>query len=225
MIINFYNYIYKMPTKQQNTYIALGLLVAGIGLLIYFTRPKKSTGNADASGASSDANKIGGNGGKQDPVAPIHPAQTCFVPENQKFNCNRITSNDNINDVIRCLKWHPMPAQCDILRNVFNDPTCGQEYHDLYHQLGCESSDPVKPNDQLDDCHLSGNPCAQLENPMSEDHKCAVNILKKFHSPNHSQCTNDCKNNLPDCVMSNGTDMCNELCKQAYPVGPPPARK
>ena len=210
-----------MFTKTQHTYILIGCLIAGIAALVYFTRSKKSDPKKD----SQPAPAAQPNPAPQPQPQPIPGHHgSCFVPENQKWNCNHITGDDNINDVIRCLKWHPMPAQCDILRNVFNDPDCGQEYHDLYHQLGCEATDPVKP-DHDEDCHLSGNPCMQLENPMSDDHKCAVQMLKKFNSPNHSQCLNDCKNNLPDCVMHDGRDMCNELCKEAYPVGPPPTRK
>lgn len=147
-------------------------------------------------------------------------------------------SDQNYNNEMACIQWNNPPGACDMLRNSFNDPGCGEGscckyYKYLYDNnstLNCNHNDPVGPGqptnktcgEQLNDLINSGiGSCSKYKGsydnntPFSNINvkKCyndsTLNFYKGYTGENVS--VNDCIDaelDVPPC-LSLQTESCN----------------
>lgn len=127
-----------------------------------------------------------------------------------------LTSNDNMIDQIRCLKWRPdliNGGTCEELRMTYADPSgpscgnCCDEYKEVYDSFGCADKDPVKPVKK----HGCGQDCSD-EKAVEKCYTDILNLHKcEFGSPDNSD------NFFHNCESSaNSYDlMCNTAMQNA----------
>ena len=136
---------------------------------------------------------------------PPSPDRPCFTQPKQCYNCNRLDQNSPLQDIVHCLKCkypngNVSEPDCDILKNLQDDPQCGGKYMDYYNdQCGQWNHNP--------DIQLKSY-CEKNDNVNDENLKCYTDAIAEFIKI-HNEHYNDKKP-----FGDEPNQACNQVCTE-----------